>query len=100
MKKFKNIVVIAGTYKDREGQEKKRYQTIGSVFLKMTTTYLKIKIDSIPISQRRLEGWANCYDIGRKKHTKPPKSVLKICPTTYPFEEQPCCILESETPTL
>jgi hypothetical protein len=48
MKKFKNIVVITGTYKDKTGQEKKRYQTIGSVFLDDNEN-LKIKIDSIPI---------------------------------------------------
>ncbi len=31
MKKYKNIVVITGTYKTKDGQEKKRYQNISLV---------------------------------------------------------------------
>jgi hypothetical protein len=65
MKKFKNIVVITGTYKDKTGQEKKRYQTIGSVFLDDNEN-LKIKIDSIPIVDGSWSGWANCYDLEEK----------------------------------
>ena len=65
MKKFKNIVVITGTYKTREGQEKKRYQTIGSVFLDDNDN-LKIKMDSIPIVDGSWSGWANCYDLEEK----------------------------------
>jgi len=68
MKKFKNIVVITGTYKTREGQEKKRYQTIGSVFLDDNEN-LKIKIDSIPIVDGGWAGWANCYDLEEKTNT-------------------------------
>jgi len=68
MKKFKNIVVITGTYKTRDGQEKKRYQTIGSVFLDDNEN-LKIKIDSIPIVDGGWAGWANCYDLEEKTNT-------------------------------
>jgi hypothetical protein len=65
MKKFKNIVVITGTYKTREGQEKKRYQTIGSVFLDDNDN-LKIKMDSMPLVDGGWNGWANCYDLEEK----------------------------------
>ena len=68
MKKFKNIVVITGTYTNFEGQEKKRYQTIGSVFLDDKDN-LKIKIDSIPIVDGSWSGWANCYDLEEKANT-------------------------------
>jgi hypothetical protein len=68
MKKFKNIVVITGTYKTKDGQEKKRYQTIGSVFLDDNEN-LKIKIDSIPIVDGGWAGWANCYDLEEKTNT-------------------------------
>jgi hypothetical protein len=72
MKKFKNIVVVTGTYKTREGQEKKRYQTIGSVFLDDNEN-LKIKIDSMPIVDGGWGGWANCYDLEEEQSQSPQK---------------------------
>ena len=83
MKKFKNIVVIAGTYKTREGQEKKRYQTIGSVFLDDNDN-LKIKIDSTLV-KGGWEGWANCYDIDEEKAHKAPKVGFEDMPSDIPF---------------
>jgi hypothetical protein len=65
MKKYKNIVVITGTYINQDGQEKKRYQTIGSVFVDDNDN-LKIKIDSTPIMDGGWNGWANCYDLEEK----------------------------------
>jgi len=65
MKKIKNISVITGTYKNRDGQEKKRYQNIGSVFVDDNEN-LKIKIDSTPIMDGGWNGWANCYDLEEK----------------------------------
>jgi cytidylate kinase len=65
MKKIKNISVITGIYKNRDGQEKKRYQNIGSVFVDDNDN-LKIKIDSTPIMDGGWNGWANCYDLEEK----------------------------------
>jgi hypothetical protein len=65
MKKYKNIVVITGTYKTKDGQEKKRYQNIGSVFLDDNDN-LKIKMDSMPFVDGGWNGWANCYDLEEK----------------------------------
>ena len=65
MKKIKDISVITGTYKNRDGQEKKRYQNIGSVFVDDNDN-LKIKIDSTPIMDGGWNGWANCYDLEEK----------------------------------
>jgi len=84
MKKFKNIVVITGTYKTREGQEKKRYQTIGSVFLDDNDN-LKIKIDSIPIVDGGWTGWANCYELEEREAPKAPKSGFEDMPNDIPF---------------
>lgn len=67
MRKHKNIVVIAGTYKTKDGAEKKRYQTIGTVFI-ADDGNLKIKIDSMPLLDGGWNGWANCYDIEEKPH--------------------------------
>ena len=68
MKKIKNISVITGTYKNKEGQEKKRYQNIGSVFVDDNDN-LKIKIDSTPIMDGGWNGWAKCYDLEEKTNT-------------------------------
>jgi hypothetical protein len=84
MKKFKNIVVVTGTYKTREGQEKKRYQTIGSVFLDDNEN-LKIKLDSLPLSDGGWNGWANCYDLEEKEAPKAPKSGFDDMPNDIPF---------------
>jgi len=65
MKKIKDISVITGIYKNRDGQEKKRYQNIGSVFVDDNDN-LKIKIDSTPIMDGGWNGWANCYDLEEK----------------------------------
>ena len=65
MKKYKNIVVVTGTYTNREGQEKKRYQIIGSVFVDDSNN-LKIKMDSTPLVEGGWNGWANCYDLEEK----------------------------------
>ena len=65
MKKIKNISVITGIYKNRDGQEKKRYQNLGSVFVDDNDN-LKIKIDSTPIMDGGWNGWANCYDLEEK----------------------------------
>jgi hypothetical protein len=64
MKKIKNIVVITGTYTNKDGQEKKRYQTIGSLF--EDGENFKIKLDTIPLSDGGWNGWANCYDLEEK----------------------------------
>jgi|APGre2960657404_1045060.scaffolds.fasta_scaffold08504_7 hypothetical protein len=84
MKKFKNIVVITGTYKTRDGQEKKRYQTIGSVFLDDNDN-LKIKIDSIPIVDGGWTGWANCYELEEREAPKAPKGGFEEMPSDIPF---------------
>ena len=64
MKKIKNIVVVTGTYTNREGVEKKRYQTIGSLF--EDGENFKIKLDTVPLVENGWNGWANCYDLEEK----------------------------------
>ena len=81
MKKFKNIVVVTGTYKTREGQEKKRYQNIGSVFLDDNEN-LKIKMDAVPLVEGGWNGWANCYDL---EEAKPRKGGFDDMDQSIPF---------------
>ena len=60
MKKIKDITVVTGSYTNKSGEEKKRYQNIGSVF--EDNGNLKIKLDVIPLVKGGWDGWANCYD--------------------------------------
>jgi hypothetical protein len=79
MKKIKNIVVITGTYTNREGVEKKRYQTIGSLF--EDGENFKIKLDTIPLADGGWTGLANCYDLEEKTN----KPEGKYDDTNIPF---------------
>jgi hypothetical protein len=67
MKKIKNIVVITGTYTNKDGQEKKRYQIIGSLF--EDGANFKVKLDTVPLVEGGWNGWANCYDVEEKANT-------------------------------
>jgi hypothetical protein len=60
MKKIKDITVVTGSYTNKNGEEKKRYQNIGSVF--EDNGNLKIKLDVMPLPKGGWDGWANCYD--------------------------------------
>ena len=82
MKKIKNIVVITGTYTNKDGQEKKRYQTIGSLF--EDGENLKIKLDTIPLVDGGWTGWANCYEL-EERAEKPRKSSYDDMPSDIPF---------------
>ena len=64
MKKIKNIVVITGTYTNKDGAEKKRYQIIGSLF--EDGANFKVKLDTVPLVEGGWNGWANCYDLEEK----------------------------------
>jgi hypothetical protein len=82
MKKIKNLVVITGTYINKDGQEKKRYQTIGSLF--EDGENLKIKLDTIPLVDGGWTGWANCYEL-EDRAQKPRKSGFDDLPDDLPF---------------
>jgi len=86
MKKIKNLVVITGTYINKDGQEKKRYQTIGNLF--EDGENLKIKLDTIPLVEGGWTGWANCYeleDCAPTQTQKPRKSGFDDLPDDIPF---------------
>jgi hypothetical protein len=82
MKKIKEISVITSVYTNKDGQEKKRYQTIGNLF--EDGEYLKIKIDVLPLIKGGWDGWANCYDIDERAE-KPRKSSFDDMPSDIPF---------------
>ena len=58
--KTKNLVATMGKYTDKDGNEKSRYVTIGSMFQRDDGS-LCLKLDAIPIGEE-FTGWVNCYD--------------------------------------
>lgn len=55
-KVLSEITVITGTYRNAQGQDKKRYQRIGSVI--DTKNGPMLKIDVIPLKEGGWDGWA------------------------------------------
>lgn len=56
MSKLYEITIVSGKYKNKEGQEKSRYQTIGSVI--ETKNGPMLKLDSVPLIDGGWNGWA------------------------------------------
>jgi hypothetical protein len=56
MSKLYEITIVSGKYKNKEGQEKSRYQTIGSVI--ETKNGPMLKLDSVPLLDGGWNGWA------------------------------------------
>jgi hypothetical protein len=56
MSKLYEISVVSGKYKNKEGVEKSRYQTIGSVI--ETKNGPMLKLDTIPLMDGGWNGWA------------------------------------------
>jgi hypothetical protein len=55
-KVLNEITVITGTYRNAQGQDKKRYQRIGSVI--DTKNGPMLKLDVIPLKEGGWDGWA------------------------------------------
>jgi hypothetical protein len=83
MKKIKVLKVITGKYTDKNGAEKKRYTTVGSLF--EDGGNFKIKLDSIPLSEGGWSGWINCYDLEEKETPKTHKSGFDDMDQNIPF---------------
>lgn len=64
-KVLKKIVATTGTYKDAEGNEKKRYTQVG-VLMQQDDGGFSIKLDAIPVGPS-WSGWLSCYDLDSKK---------------------------------
>jgi hypothetical protein len=56
MSKIYEITVVSGKYKNKEGVEKSRYQTIGSVI--ETKNGPMLKLDNVPLMDGGWNGWA------------------------------------------
>ena len=59
-KKIYDAVATVGTYKDRNGEEKKRYVNVGSVF-ENDKGQLSLKLDSVPVGNE-WSGWVGFFE--------------------------------------
>ena len=63
-KVFKEVSVISGKYTNKDGQEKNRYQRIGSII--DTKNGDMLKLDVIPLVDGGWNGWAYLNDPQQK----------------------------------
>ncbi len=83
MKPFKKLVAITGTYTNREGQEKNRYQRVGTLF-KRDDDSLVAKYECIPIGW---DGWANAYDLDEDRQQNNQAGMKKARAAAAPEPE-------------
>lgn len=79
MKKTHNLVAVTGTYTDGQGQEKKRYVTIGAAFEREDGS-MSLKIESIPVGSD-WNGWVNLYE---PRQQDKPASTAPAAPAREP----------------
>jgi len=65
MTPHKRAVAVTGTYTDRNGSEKKRYTTIGTLF-RYDDGNMSLKIDAVPVGQG-WNGFVSFYDLEDRK---------------------------------
>lgn len=65
MTPHKRAVAVTGTYTDRNGSEKKRYTTIGTLF-RYDDGNFSLKIDAVPVGQG-WNGFVSFYDLEDRK---------------------------------
>ena len=65
MKPYKRAVAVTGSYTDSNGDEKKRYTNIGTLF-QYDDGGLSLKLDSIPVGDS-WNGFVSFYDIEEKR---------------------------------
>lgn len=61
MTPYKRAVCVTGSYQDRNGQEKKRYVNVGTLF-QYDDGGFALKLDTIPVGQG-WNGFVSFYDI-------------------------------------
>ena len=67
-KLINEITVITGTYNNAQGQQKNRYQRIGSII--ETKNGPMLKIDVIPLKEGGWDGWAYINEL-RERDEQP-----------------------------
>lgn len=65
MKPYRRAVAVTGTYTDRQGNEKKRYQNVGTLF-QYDDGGFALKLDAVPVGDG-WNGFISFYEIEDKR---------------------------------
>ena len=76
------VTVRAGTYQ-KDGQEKTKYQRIGSVI--QTKKGLMLKLDQVPLVEGGWEGWAYLFEPKEQHKDQAPKKHFADFDDSIPF---------------
>jgi hypothetical protein len=72
MKKVYDAVAVIGEYKNKQGETKKNYLTVGTVFQNDDGT-MSLKLNAVPVS---FSGWINFY-VPKEKESAAPESKAR-----------------------
>lgn len=64
-KAYKKAVATTGKYTNSQGEEKKRYSNVGTLF-QQDDGRLSLKLDTVPVGEG-WSGWISFYDLDEKK---------------------------------
>lgn len=67
-KAFKKAVATMGKYTNAQGEEKKRYTNVGTLF-QQDDGRLSLKLDAVPVGEG-WSGWISFYDLEPKKDAR------------------------------
>lgn len=71
MKPHKRAVAVTGSYTDRQGAEKKRYTTVGTLF-KYDDGNFALKLDAVPVGDG-WNGFISFYDLEERRDDANPR---------------------------
>jgi hypothetical protein len=81
---IKEVNCIVGQYTNASGEQKQRYQRIGSII--ETKIGPMLKLDVIPLKEGSWDGWAYLNDPKPKEGEQPQRSRVSEPP---PYDEDP-----------
>jgi single-stranded DNA-binding protein len=89
MKKIFDAVATIGKYKDRQGNEKKRYVNVGSVF-QDDQGRMSLKLEAMPVGPE-WSGWLAFYEPkqqdGIQTQQRPPQAQARPAPAALPDDD-------------
>ena len=83
---LKEISAVIGTYTNSQGQQKKRYQRIGSVI--DTKNGPMLKLDVVPLKEGGWDGWAYMNDPKPKDEMPMGQRSVGFRPAAQAFDDE------------
>jgi len=93
MKRIKKLVAVTGEY-EKDGQTKKQYANIGSLFQREDGS-MAIKIDTIPVN---FNGWASAYDLDEQRQQTHDQGMGQAREAVQPAPQAEAASFEDDVP--